>query len=51
MTLDKTNELIAMHVQPGSGYNRNAALMMFSEIMHEHGQAAVDELIRECGLE
>jgi hypothetical protein len=24
---------------------------VFSEVMHEHGQAAVDQLIRECELE
>jgi hypothetical protein len=51
MTLDKTNKLTAVHVQPGSGHNCSAACMMFSEVMHEHGQAAVDQLIREYRLE
>jgi hypothetical protein len=31
MTLEKARELIAMHVDPGSGYNRNAARMVPGE--------------------
>jgi hypothetical protein len=51
MTLDKARELIAMHVELGSGYNRNAARMVLGEVMRDHGQAAVDQLIRDYGLE
>jgi hypothetical protein len=47
MTLDKAHELIAMHVQLGSGYNRNAARMALGEVMRDYGQQAVDQLIRE----
>jgi len=51
MTLDKARELIAMHVELGSGYNRNAARMVLGEVMRDYGQAAVDQLIRDYGLE
>ena len=51
MTLEKARELIAMHVEPGSGYYRNAARMVLGEVMRDHGQEAVDELIRAHGLE
>jgi hypothetical protein len=51
MTLDKARELIAMHVQLGSGYNRNTARMVLGEVMLDHGQNAVDRLIRDSGLE
>jgi hypothetical protein len=51
MTLDKAKELIAMHVGLGSGYNRNAARMVLGEVMRDHGQQAVDQLIRDHGLE
>ena len=51
MTLDKARELITMHVGLGSGYNRNAARMVLGEVMRDLGQATVDQLIREYGLE
>ena len=51
MTLDKAHELIAMHVELGSGYNRNAARMVLGEVMRDHGQQAVDQLIRDYDLE
>ena len=51
MTLDKAHELIAMHVQLGSGYNRNAARMVLGEVMRDFGQDTVDQLIRQYGLE
>jgi len=51
MTLDKARELIAMHVELGSGYNRNAARMVLGEVMRGFGQQAVDQLIRDYGLE
>ncbi len=51
MTLEKAHELIAMHVSLGSGYNQNAAKLVLGEVMRDHGQAAVDALIRDYGLE
>lgn len=51
MTLEKARELIAMHVNLGSGYNQNAAKLVLGEVMRDHGQAAVDALIREFNLE
>ena len=50
MTLDKANELIAMHAQPGSGYNCNTVRVVFGEVMRDRGQAAVDQLSRNDGL-
>lgn len=50
MTLDKANELIAMHVDLGSGYNRNAVKMVLGEVDLDHGQIAVDRLIRDQKL-
>ncbi|MGB5396133.1 MAG: hypothetical protein WBN96_03210 [Gammaproteobacteria bacterium] len=40
-----------MHVQPWNGVNRNAACMVLGEVMRDFGQGAVDELIRQYGLE
>ena len=51
MTLEKARELIAMHVDLGSGYNRNATRMVLGEVMRDFGQDAVDQLIRDYGLE
>ena len=51
MTLEFARELIAMHVELGSGYNRNAARMVPGEVKRDHGQAAVDRLIRDHSLE
>jgi len=51
MTLEKAQELIAMHVNFGSGYNRNATRMILGEVMRDFGQATVDQLIRDYGLE
>ena len=51
MTPDKARELLALQVQMGSGYNRNAARLILAEVRREHGQAAVDRLIRELNLD
>lgn len=40
-----------MHVSFGSGYNRNATRMISGEVMRDFGQATVDQLIRDYGLE
>lgn len=51
MTLDKARELIATQLQFGGGYNRNAVRLILGEVQRDHGQQAVDDLIRELGLE
>lgn len=51
MTLDRARELIRQQVSFGSGYNRNAVRLILGEIHRNHGQAAVDSLILELGLE
>ena len=35
----------------GGGYNRNGAKLILAEVSREHGQGAVDQLIREFDLE
>jgi hypothetical protein len=50
MTLDKARELIKVQLSFGGGYNRNAVRLILAEIANEHGQGAVDRLIRELGL-
>lgn len=51
MTLDKARELIGVQVNMAGGYNRNAAKLVLAEVEREHGQEAVDRLIRELDLE
>ncbi len=51
MTLDKARELLTVQVDFGGFYNGNSAKLILSEVMREHGQAAVDKLIREVGLD
>lgn len=51
MTLDRAKELLALQVSLGSGYNRNSARLILAEVQREHGQDAVDRLIRELDLE
>ena len=51
MTLDKARELISVQANMGGGYNRNGAKLILAEVQREHGQVAVDQLIREFGLE
>jgi hypothetical protein len=51
MNLAKAKELIAVQAHMGGGYNRNAARLILAEVQDEHGQAAVDALIREFDLE
>ncbi len=51
MTLDKAKELLAVQVSMGGGYNRNGAKLILLEVQKDHGQSAVDRLIRELGLE
>ncbi len=51
LSLDKAKELLTVQVQMASGYNRNAARLILEEVEREHGQEAVDRLIRELGLD
>ena len=51
MTLNRARELLQTQITMGSGYNRNAARLILAEVQHEHGQGAVDQLIRELHLE
>jgi hypothetical protein len=51
MTLERARELIGTQLQFGGGYNRNAVRLILAEVQREHGQGAVDDLIRELNLE
>ena len=51
MTLDRAKELLNIQVTMASGYNRNAAKLILVEVQKEHGQTAVDRLIRDMNLE
>lgn len=50
-TLERAREIIAQQLAFGGGYNRNAVRLLLGEVNREHGQAPVDALIRELGLE
>lgn len=51
MTLDRARQLLVIQTGFGGGYNANSAKLVLSEIQKEHGQAAVDQLIREMQLD
>ena len=51
MMLTRAHELLTTQVNMGGGYNRNAARLILAEVQDEHGQSAVDALIREFDLE
>ncbi len=51
MTLDKARELLSVQAGFGGFYNGNSAKLILSEVMREHGQVAVDRLIRELKLD
>ncbi len=51
MTINRARELLSIQTDLGGGYNRNSAMLILAEIQTEHGQAAVDQLIRELELE
>jgi hypothetical protein len=50
MTLDKARELLTVQANLGGGYNRNAARLILAEVQAQHGQEAVDRLIRDLDL-
>ncbi len=51
MTLDRARQLLKIQAGFGSFYNANSAKLILSEVQKEHGQAAVDQLIRELELD
>ncbi|HEC12605.1 MAG TPA: hypothetical protein ENI80_05055 [Acidiferrobacteraceae bacterium] len=51
MTIDKARELLKVQADFGGFYNGNSAKLILSEVNREHGQVAVDQLIRELELE
>ena len=51
MTLDKAKELLMVQAGFGGFYNANSSKLILAEVNREHGQAAVDALIRECELD
>ena len=51
MTLDRAKQLLKVQADFGSFYNGNSAKLILSEVQREHGQAGVDECIREIRLD
>ena len=51
MTLDRARQLLKVQADFGGFYNANSAKLILSEVQREHGQQAVDVLIRELGLD
>ncbi len=51
MTLDRARQLLEVQADFGGFYNANSAKLILSEVQKEHGQAAVDSLIRELDLQ
>lgn len=50
MTLDKARKLLMVQVDFGGSYNRHSTQLILAEVMREHGQKAVDQLISELKL-
>jgi hypothetical protein len=51
MTVEKARELLSVQVGFKSGYNRNASKLILAEVAKQHGQATVDQLIREFRMD
>lgn len=51
MTLDRARQLLKVQADFGGFYNANSAKLILSEVQREHGQIAVDALIRELALD
>ena len=51
MTLDKARQLLKVQADFGGFYNGNSAKLILSEVQREHGQEAVDQMIRELRLD
>ena len=51
MTLDQAKELLESQISMGGNASRNGARMILLEVSKVHGQAGVDQLIKELELE
>lgn len=51
MTLDRAKELLQVQAGFGGFYNANSAKLILAEVSREHGQRAVDQMIRDCQLD
>jgi hypothetical protein len=51
VTLERARQLLKVQADFGGFYNANGAKLILAEVSREHGQAAVDQLIRELELE
>jgi len=51
MTIERARELISVQVGFKGGYNRNASKLILAEVAKLHGQASVDQLIREFRMD
>jgi hypothetical protein len=51
MTLERARHLLKVQADFGGFYNSNSSKLILSEVMKEHGQGAVDQLIRDLELE
>jgi len=51
VTLDKARGLLKVQADFGGFYNGNSAKLILSEVQREHGQDAVDQLIKELRLD
>jgi hypothetical protein len=51
MKLERARQLLRVQADFGGSYNANSSKLILSEVMREHGQQAVDDVIRELELE
>jgi hypothetical protein len=51
VTLEEAHDQIRVQAEKGGGYGRNSAKLILAEVEREHGQEAVDHLIRAYNLE
>ncbi|MBI4204412.1 MAG: hypothetical protein HY527_05240 [Betaproteobacteria bacterium] len=51
MTLERARQLLKVQADFGGFYNANSSKLILSEVMKEHGQQAVDQLIIDLGLD
>ncbi len=51
MTMERAKQLLRVQAGFGGSYNANSSKLILSEVMKEHGQQAVDELIVGLALD
>lgn len=51
MTINKARELLRNQSQIAGGYTKNGTKLILAEVLKEHEQKVVDQLIRELDLE